>query len=278
VKNKLSVAVFVAFTFASGVLSARADDLNTQLMNATLKIAHEKSTATAFFLSRPTANDPQKVQFLLVAAAHFFETMPGDAVTLWFRRQDGEGVYEKVPVKLIVRQEGKPLWVKHPSADVAVVSMVPPNWSQVPRISLDLLASDETLKTNTIHPGDAVMSLGYPHLVEGNGAGFPILRSGPIASFPLTPTKTNKTFLVSMNTFEGDSGGPVYIAESNRLSSDGKSPRDTRLILGLVVGQHFLDEEAKMIYEAVKVRHRLGIAIVVHAAFIKETIDRLPLP
>jgi hypothetical protein len=31
-----------------------------------------------------------------------------------------------------------------------------------------------------------------------------------------------------------------------------------------------------MIYEAVKVRHRLGIGIVLHAAYIREAIGRLP--
>jgi hypothetical protein len=276
VKIHLLVAALYLTLFLMGPSFASADDLNTQLMNATVKIAHEKSTATAFFLSRPALDDPQKTQFLLVTAAHVLETAPGDAVTLFFRRQDGEGVYEKVPVKLVVRSEGKPLWTKHPTADIAVLSLVPPSWTQVPKVSLDLLASDEALKAAAIHPGDTVMSLGYPHLVEGNGAGFPILRSGPIASFPLMPTKTTKTFLVSMNTFEGDSGGPVYLSDANRSSSDGKPAREARLILGLVVGQHFLDEEAKMIYEAVKIRHRLGIGIVVHASLIKETIARLP--
>jgi hypothetical protein len=258
--------------FLAGTPLAKADDFNTQLMNATVKIAHEKSSASAFFLCRPAANGGQKPQFFLVTAAHFFENLSGDAVTLLFRRQDNEAVYEKVPVKLVVRQEGKRLWTKHPTADVAVLSMTPPSWSQVPQIPLDLLASDETLKANAIHPGDTVSALGFPHLVEGNG--FPILRSGPIASYPLTPTSTNKTFLVSINAFEGDSGGPVYMADSNRPAADGKAPQSARLILGLVVGQHFLDEEAKMIYEAVKIRHRLGIAIVLHAAYIKETIDQ----
>ena len=31
----------------------------------------------------------------------------------------------------------------------------------------------------------------------------------------------------------------------------------------------------KMIYGTSKVRHRLGLAIVIHASFIKETIDLL---
>ena len=49
-----------------------------------------------------------------------------------------------------------------------------------------------------------------------------------------------------------------------------------KLIMGLVSAQRFLDEEAKMVYGAAKFRHRLGLAVVIHASLIKETIDRLP--
>ena len=49
-----------------------------------------------------------------------------------------------------------------------------------------------------------------------------------------------------------------------------------RLILGLVVGQHFIDEEFKMIYQSGKFRHRMGMGIVVHASAIEEAIGLLP--
>jgi hypothetical protein len=121
-----------------------------------------------------------------------------------------------------------------------------------------------------------VACLGYPHRVESNEAGFPVLRSGSVASFPLVPTAANRTFLLSANTFEGDSGGPVYLADCRRCLPGRDEPQEVRLILGLVTGQHFLDEEMKMVYGTTKVRHRLGLAIVVQAAFIRETLDRLP--
>jgi hypothetical protein len=82
-----------------------------------------------------------------------------------------------------------------------------------------------------------------------------------------------KTFFLSANTFEGDSGAPVYLSRPNQIGPDREE--DVRLIVGLVSGQQFLDEEAKMIYGTSKVRHRLGFAIVVHASFIRETIDLL---
>jgi hypothetical protein len=62
-----------------------------------------------------------------------------------------------------------------------------PDESDLPRLATDLLATDRELKKFRVHPGDTVAFLGYPHRVEANEAGFPVLRSGAIASFPLIP-------------------------------------------------------------------------------------------
>jgi hypothetical protein len=109
----------------------------------------------------------------------------------------------------------------------------------------------------------------FPYRNESSNAGFPILRSGPIGSFPLVPTTKTKTYYLSANTFQGDSGGPVYLS---RTTNKGEA----RLILGLIVGQRQLVEESKTIYSTTKLRYPLGLAVVAHSGFIKETIDRLP--
>jgi hypothetical protein len=275
-KSALLLGFPCALVLLASSLTAHAEDLGTELMKATFKLANEKSSATAFLLCRPNPDAPKKTQYLLVTAAHAFETMSGNEATLFLRRHEAEDVYKKVPVKLAIRKAGTALWTKHPSADVAVMPVVPPEDCDVPRLPVDLLASDKTLKKQHVHPGDSMLFLGYPHRIEANEAGFPILRSGTLATFPLTPTRKTKTFLLSGNTFEGDSGGPVCLAESKRSAGEKDDAHDGRYLVGLVVGQHFLDEEARMIYGATKMRHRLGLAIVVHATFIKETIDRLP--
>jgi hypothetical protein len=274
--KKAAVLAGLCLLLPAAPLPAAGDDLNTELMKATFKLANNTSTATAFLLSRTATRDGGP--FLLVTAGHVFEKMTGDEATLFFRRRESPGVYKKVPMKLAVRKAGKPLWTRHPTADVAVMEVSPPEGCVVPRLPLDLLATDDVLKKCAIHPGDNLRLLGYPHRVEANEAGFPVLRGGLIASYPLVPTRLTKTFLLSLNTFEGDSGGPVYLAEPARRDT-GKGPaRQARLILGLVVGQHFLNEEARLIYGTTVIRHRLGLAIVVHASFIKETVDRLPAP
>lgn len=260
----------------AGSLIADQEDLNTLMMQATVKVSHEKSAGTGFVLCRPDPHESRHSQFVLVTAAHVFENIPGNEATVSFRTRESQGVYKKLPVKVVIRKDGKPRWIKHPAQDVAALVVVPPDRADLPNLPTDLLATDEQLKQYRFHPGDIVAYLGYPHRIEANEAGFPILRSGTVASFPLIPTSVNKTFLLSTNTFEGDSGGPVYLSDLRRSLPGKDKTEDVRLIVGLVTGQHFLDEEMKMIYGTTKVRHRLGLAIVVHASFIRETIGRLP--
>lgn len=254
------------FALLAAPVLADDEDLDTQLMRATVKISHEKSTAAGFVLTKGD-------QRILVTAAHVLESTPGDETTVIFRSKSAEGEYKKAPAKLVIRKEGKPIWAKHPSEDIAAMAVVPPANADLPSLSTELLAADDDLRKHGVHPGVRLACLGFPHREEGSNAGFPLLRDGPIASFPLLPTAKTKTFLLSVNVFEGDSGGPVYLS---RPGSTEPSRDDARLIVGLVAAQRFLDEEMKMVYGTSKIRHRLGLAIVVHASLIKETIERLP--
>ena len=254
-------------TFITSQTSAADEDLNTQLMRTTFKIIHEKSTATGFILKKKNEE-----KYILITAAHVLSNTPGDETTLQFRTKKADDEYTKAPVKVIIRKDGKPLWAKHPIEDVAVLWVTPPKNADLSNLSTDRLASDALLQKHKVHPGDLVSVLGYPHRIESNNAGFPILRHGSIATFPLYPTAKTRTFFLSGNIFEGDSGGPVSLS---RPSSTEPNKEDVRLILGLVSAQQFLDEDVKLIYGTSKIRHRLGIAIIIHASIINETIDLL---
>ncbi len=258
-------------------LRASPQDLDTQLMLATVKLSDPDASGTAFVLSRVSAKDPKATQFLLITAEHILSRTKGEEVTIVYHRKKADGGYEKAPAKLRVRQAGKVLWTKHPALDVAVLPITPPADVLPPSVSTDLLASDADLEKNEVHPGDSVRCIGYPHpnQFEPGEAGFGVVRAGCIAGFPLLPTRTTRTLLLDMNTFEGDSGAPVYLVDDHRLLAGKTEPRRVRLILGLMIGQHFLDEEFKMIYQSGKFRHRMGFAIVVYASAIRDTIDLL---
>lgn len=248
---------------------AQEEDFNTQLMRATVKISHDKSTGTGFVLLHGKTG-----RYVLVTAAHVLQNSPDAETTVNFRSKPASDEWKKEPVKLVIRKDGQPAWTQHPKEDVAVIAITPPQNADLPVLSTDLLATDETLQRLQVHPGLRVMLLGYPHREESNPAGFPVLRDGAIASFPLLPTQKTRTFTLSANIFEGNSGGPVYFALPTQAAEKGsESKPEPGAILGVVSAQRFLDEEMKMIYGTTKIRHRFGLGIIVHAAFIHETLE-----
>ncbi|QDU76010.1 Trypsin [Bremerella volcania] len=249
--------------FGASPLSAEVEDLNTRMLRATVKLSHDDSTATGFILT-----PDQGKSFLLVTANHVLANTKGSETTILFRRKVEKGLYKKLPLKLIIRNDETPLWTKHPSEDVAVIAVTPPEDADLAHVSTDLLATDDDLRKYQVHPGKQMVFLGYPHREEASEAGFPILRGGPIASFPLLPTQKIKTFYVSTHIFAGDSGGPVYMP---RRGDD--SAANVPMIVGIIHGQRFVNNTVKGDYITVKTHHQFGLAIVVHSSFIIETID-----
>ncbi|WDI41388.1 trypsin-like serine peptidase [Bremerella sp. P1] len=254
----LFLSCLTLFLLGSSSLQAEVEDLNTQMLRATVKLSHSDSTGTGFILT-----PDQGKNFLLVTANHVLDKTTGNETTIIFRSKVAEGEYKKLPTKLSIRKDEKALWTKHPSEDVAVIAVTPPEGADLALVSTDLLATDEELRQTHVHPGKQIVFLGYPHREEASEAGFPILRDGPIATFPLLPTQKTKTFYVSSDIFSGDSGGPVYTSRP-----DSTAP----MIMGVVHGQRFVHNTVKGDYITVKTHHQFGLAIVVHASFIIETI------
>ncbi len=199
------------------IYSAHSDqiDLNTILMRSTFKIAGKENLGTAFIIGKPVPGDSQKLYYVLVTAAHVLRGIKEDQAILFLRKKQGNE-FIKMPSALTIRKEGVPLWKEHPKADIAVMYIKLPNEADIQLLPMSLLATDKELEKYEIHPGDALSCLGYPYGAEANEAGFPILRSGQIASYPLTPTSKVKTFLYDFRVFGGNSGGPVFFIDKNR--------------------------------------------------------------
>jgi hypothetical protein len=262
---------FVAILILVNIAVAETPNLPTQIVLATHRLEHPKTSGSGFIVRRPNPADEEREQLLLVTAAHAFEKMEGEKTTLVLRRQDSVGQWTASPVELAIRQGDKPLWHKHPKQDVAVIRLQAPQQQAVDAIPLEVLASEEDWKSAAVEPGALVRCVGFPHAAQfkPSPAGFPLTRLGCIASYPLTPFESHATFLVDYNTFEGDSGGPVYF----EYSQDGHKHVK---ILGLVHGQHMLDERYQLVYQQGLIRKRLGLAIVVNSQAILETIESLP--
>jgi hypothetical protein len=258
-------------------------DINTVFMRSTFKLAgkaagrNASNMGTVFILAKPSVADPRKAHFVMVTAGHVLKSMVGDEAVLFLRRKIGDS-YQKILFPIKIRKNGRPLWTDNPEADVAVMYIKLPVEADVIPVATSLLATDDMLRQFAVHPGDRLSCLGFPQGAEANDAGFPILRSGQIASYPLLPTKNVKAFVFDFNVFEGNSGGPVYLSDSNRIYGGTTNIGTVQFLVGLVSEQASFNQEIKMGKKKLTFPHQLGLAIVIHASLIREALDLLPAP
>jgi len=253
-------------------------ELNTILMQSTFMLAgkskEEKDKikfGTGFIIGRPQKDKPGKSKYVLITAAHVLEDFEGPKATIFLRRQKEDGSYEKIPFEFkIFDDSNKPLWVRHPDneIDVAAMNIAIPRKAEFSLISTKLLGNDIDLEKFEIHPGDELFCLGYPLGIQSQLGGFPILRSGKIASYPLIPIKTVKKFYFDFQVYNGNSGGPVYFIQTSRYY-DGKIHfgETIHFIAGLVSAQ-----AASKLYN----NQPVYLAEIIPSPFIVETVNLLP--
>jgi len=259
-------------------------ELNSILMECTFMLEGrnaqgQPTVGTGFVMGRPLPNTPGKLRYVLITAAHVLNEMVGESMVLHLRRKLGENNWVPAPVAIPIRANGQPVWTKHPTADVAVMYVSLPTELSLPLLTTDLLADDNMLSRFEIHPGDELECLGYPFGFASNAAWFPVLRSGKIASYPLLPTAVTKSFLCDFRVFKGNSGGPVYFVQSNRFYGNSfRLGENIHFIAGLVSEEESLPQVMTGVYEQEIRQLQLGLAVVVHASLIKQTVEMLPPP
>lgn len=268
----MRVLVGVAALLVCAAESARGAP-PVELVRATVRISNPHSVATGFLLVRPAAQpnpqEPASDRFVLVTADHVFDRARGDEVRIDFRRAENDGAFTIRSQTLRIRKDGRTLWTKHPQHDVAVIPVDVPMEADVARVPLQWLATPEDIRG--VEPGDLLRCVCYPHaaVFEPNTAAFPTVRIGCVASYPLLPLDKHPTFLADYNTFEGDSGGLLFWKPA------GDDQGATKIV-GLIHGQHWLNQRYDSTYHSGEVHKQLGLAIVIQAAIIRETIDRCP--
>ena len=247
-------------------------DLSVELMHATVQLEQPlgngtRTVGTGFLISE-TAPDGRP-RTVLITANHVFQQMPGQVARIGYRIANSDGSWSYSPQPLPIRDAaGHELWTHHPARDVAAITITAPPEFAKAAIPESYLASDDTFTKYQVEAGDELMALGFPRGLAANQAGFPILRSGRIASYPVAPAKIFPTFLLDFSVFPGNSGGPVFMHnEARRAPGAPTEPaQDAEFIAGLLTQQVELNNE------------RLEIGIVTHAKYIRETIALMDNP
>jgi len=238
------------------------------VLAATCKLTSKEASGTCFLIEPPPAFGWSNRVVIVVTAAHALEQAPGDECRVVMREKRGDGGFSRKETSLPIRSNDQPLWTKHPDEDVAAIKLTLPAGVCCQALRLDQLGRAEDFTQGRIRLGSDAWIFCFPAQLEANDAGFPVLRHGSIASLPLIPLSSNRTFLVDFNTFGGDSGAPVMLGARG-------APQPQVLILGLVLGMHRQTDKVSMPFEERTVHHPLGLSIVAHAEIIRQTVERI---
>lgn len=243
-------------------------DLPQNMMQATVEVEAplpdgRHTIGTGFLVDDPTPDGRPRT--VLVTANHVFERVPGAEAHIGYRVQGKDGGWRYDPQPIAIRDGKTELWRHNSAHDVAVIAVKAPPAFAKAAIPISWLAGDETFAKYGIGPGDEMMVLGYPQGLSANSAGFPILRSGRVAS-PIEAAGANPTFLLDFHVFPGNSGGPVFIADAQRRRPGAPEAQEVQFVAGVLTQQVELNNE------------RLEIGIVTDAQFVRDAIALLDQP
>jgi hypothetical protein len=252
-----------------------AQELNTILMNSTFKIVGPDATikgniifGTVFIMAKPIKERPDKGYFVLITAAHVLDKIGGEEAVLQLRRKDAGGTITAFGYPIQIRTGSSNLYTTHPEGDVAAMYVSLPHDVDIRPLTIEALVDDDTLERLQVHPGDELFCLGFPLGVDLNG--FPILRTGTLASYPITPSKTIKKYYYDFHVFPGNSGGPVYFSFVNRIYANAPHfGSNDEGVIGLVVEQV---GSARPEFKDLS----LDVSRVVPSSYIRDTIAQLP--
>ena len=250
----------IAVFLIAAVNVAGETDPSFQAMNATVRMHNDGRSGTAFLVNVPMGSGGE-VSTLLVSAAHAFEGIKGEQATIVFRTATDTG-WERRDTSVRIRESEKPLWVRHPKADVAVMSCVVPDGVDCLPFPLDGIATADDFNGHQISVGRRVRVACFPAQTESNSAGWPVLRTGFVASHPLAPVAALEQFFVDYGHFGGDSGAAIVVDDVDRL-----------LVAGVVVAMQRQTDRVTSPFEEKTIHTPLGLAIVIPAPVLRETIE-----
>jgi hypothetical protein len=245
-----------------------AIDLTMAMINATVEIDQPQAdgkriVGTGFLISDPRPDGTPRT--VLVTAGHVFDNMPGPQARIGYRFQGPDGAWRYDAQSLVIRDGASRLWTRNPGQDIAVMAVTAPASFAKAAIPLSWLGDDNVFTQAGVGPGDEMFVLGFPEGLAANTDGFPILRAGRVASYPLAPIRQFPTFLLDFRVFSGNSGGPVFVTPALERRP-GAPKAASPFVAGILTYQTEVGTE------------RLELGIVIQASYIRQTLALLDQP
>ncbi len=250
-----------AVLLLSAAVAPAADDACLAALRATIRLHGGGKSGTAFAVAVPAAED-RPAAVVLVSAAHTFENMQGETATAVLRAAAGAG-WERRDTPVAIRSGKTPNWVRHPKADVAILPWTVPAGVDLQPFPLESVASAGDFDAGRVAVGQRVRVACFPAQTEANAAGWPVLRTGSIASHPLTPAATLERLFLDYAHYGGDSGSAVVVDE----------PAAAGRVIGVVVAMQRQTDRVTSPFEEKTVHTPLGLAITVPSPLLHETIE-----
>ena len=162
--NRLALAFGVVALVATPAMVRGQGDPSSSIVASTFRIqgTNQKGsfTGTCFLLSWAQKSSAGSPRIVLITAGHVLEAASDSMVTIHMRRADQDKPFE---FRSRIRANGKPLYVKHPKADVAAMFLANlPVESTPPMLPVTSLATNQDLISNAVHIGTEVKVPGYP--------------------------------------------------------------------------------------------------------------------
>lgn len=229
-----------------------------QMMWSTYALATQKGDATCFVVRDPRTALEGDEGAVVLTSTHVLDSAGSGPVVISLRLPDDGADGVRVVMLGFVPPKargGQSFYVRHPRHDLAAFSLhIPAEFSWLLRTRSVLTPRSILRKASLLHAGDEVGFLGYPEVLPGTSGGFPVLRGGRVASYPVGLAQARGPFLINADVYPGDSGAPVFLA------ARGGRPR----LAGVVI-QRIGATSASFSH----------LAVAVDADAIRETLDLL---
>jgi len=232
---------------------------------------------TGFFVIRKIKDKKQGKPYL-ISNKHVFDACKQAIIRM---KEKGTENLKEVPLPL-VDNEGNPIYICHPSADVAILPLnadfITSHNLEFPCFDIDDDAmTSEELLDNGVDEGSIIYMLGFPMGLVNNMSLLPICRMGCVARLCQQQIATDGNILVDIQNFPGNSGSPI-ITKPEVIALEGTKSLPKSILLGVVhsyipYNENLINSQTNKIVEVRS--ENSGIANVHPVECIRELINQV---